>query len=164
MNKHCVLLSAVHAKHKATYVYHIISWNFVTIIMYGIAGMFGGDNVWQNIFDKVLAKKVWWICVQSNCYVMCMWRLAGFSLEKLCSFAKFAKLSSRQTFPQYGMYITTIMASLLATMILKTKTTMSQESRTQQVGRNPIPEDEPPLHYNGSQLFHKIINCWHGHM
>ena len=43
---------------------------------------------------KVLAKKVWWIGVQSNCYVMCMWRLNGFSLVKLCSFAEFTKLSA----------------------------------------------------------------------
>ena len=50
-------------------------------------------------------KKVWQIGVQSNCYVMYMWHLDGFSLAKLCSFAKFAKLSPHQTFLLYSIYV-----------------------------------------------------------
>ena len=57
-----------------------------------IAGTFGSDNVWQIDLINDLAKKVWRIAVQSNCYVVCMWYLNGFSLAKLCSVAKFAKL------------------------------------------------------------------------
>ena len=40
---------------------------------YHIAGMFGGDNVWQNQFDKVLPKKVCTIQLLYNVHVMFGW-------------------------------------------------------------------------------------------
>ena len=68
-------------------------------------GMFGGNKVWQNWFDKGFCKKGLVNCVQSNCYVMCMWCLDDFSLAKLCLFAKVVKLSPCQAFPLCSIYI-----------------------------------------------------------
>ena len=81
-----------------TYVPTVISWYHTVGILAAI--MFGKIN-----FIKDLVKKVRQIGIHSNCYVTYMWCLNGFSLAKLCSFAKFAKLFPCQTFPLYVNFV-----------------------------------------------------------
>ena len=61
----------------------VVSLVSIVLSSYGIGRKFGGDNAWRNWFDKGFCKKVWSIGVQSNCYVICMWSLDGFSLAEL---------------------------------------------------------------------------------
>ena len=80
---------------------------------YRIAGKFGGQNVWRIYsFQAFGEKKVWRINRSAKGLSMVTTNLDGFSLANRIRFAKFAKLSPRQTFPLYGMFEFVILHSL----------------------------------------------------
>ena len=74
-----------------------------TVHSYRIAGKFGGQNVWRIYYFQTFGgKKVWLMNRSAIELSMVTINLDGFSLANRTRFAKFAKLSPRQTFPLYG--------------------------------------------------------------
>ena len=74
-------------------------------LYYRIAGKFGGQNVWRIYsFQAFGGKKVWRMNRSAKGLSMVTTNLDGFSLANCRRFAKFTKLSPRQTFPLYGIY------------------------------------------------------------
>ena len=74
--------------------------------------MFGESTIFERLAEKSLAnllflsvwrKKVWRMNRSANGLSMVGINLDGFSLANCLRFAKFAKLSPRQTFPLYGI-------------------------------------------------------------
>ena len=72
--------------------------------------MFGESTIFER-----LAEKVWQMNRSAKELSMVGINLDGFSLVNRLRFAKFAKLSPRQTFPQYGMCITCLSFFLTVT-------------------------------------------------
>ena len=66
----------------------------------------------MNLLFKALAENVWQISRSAKGLLMVTTDLNGFSLANCRRFAKFAKLSTRQTFPLYGM-LTDVNSSVL---------------------------------------------------
>ena len=96
---------------------HILSWMHHALLMcllcsictkayelkYHIAGKFGSRGKFGELpLSKHLAKKVWQINRSANRLFNVSTNLDGFNLANHGRFAKFAKLSPRQTFPLYG--------------------------------------------------------------
>ena len=70
-----------------------------------IAGKFGGGKVWQIDLFLTFGERKFGelIVISANRSLIVSTNLDGFSLVNCRRFAKFTKLSSRQTFSQYGM-------------------------------------------------------------
>ena len=80
----------------------------LTVQWESLAGrMFG-----KLILFKCLAKKVWQMNRSAKGLLIVTTNLDGFSLANIRQFAKFAKLSTRQTFPLYGIYAPTFNSTL----------------------------------------------------
>ena len=116
----------------------VVTWTLLICLIYRIVGKFGRDKLWRICSFWAFGGKKFgeWIdrpIGLSTIWLVLIWRIRRF--------AKFAKLSPRQTFPLYGMLL------------------CPQPSGTYILGQSLILMLQ--LLYNYPPIFSPYINCLH---